>query len=318
MNNSRSVERMEVRSDSLPQVRACPKQVQRFASLRSLCMLLRGYTYSLLGLAVALATAGATGFVLVSSIRHLLWLRMMPTKSGGFVELWLWAITVLSAGAAMVFWYRLVRAVVRWQQRQRSIDELLRPQLKDLSERLSVPGAISPLARWYVLQDGRSAAFTCGLLRPAVVLSTGLLQTLDEQALVAVMHHEAAHAKSYDPLQQSLLWVLRDALGPLGMDALYSRYLIRREILADEAALAAFGGDDAPLLSALLSTATGPGYPEVETWSAGLTGLVEARVEFLETGRAPQLFDTSMRNRLLTSALAVALTMIQALVIWCH
>lgn len=316
--NSRSFKRMDVRSESLSQVRACPKRVQTFTSVRSLCILVRGYTYSLLGLVAALAMAGATGFVLVSSIRHLLWLHMMPAKSGSFIELWLWVITVLSAGAAMVFWYRLVRAVVRWQQRQRSFDEVLRPQLKDLSERLPIPRAISPLARWYLLEDSRSAAFTCGLLRPAVVLSTGLLQTLDEQALVAVMHHEAAHAKSYDPLQQSLLWVLRDAFGPLGMDALYSRYLIRREILADEAALVAFGGDDVPLLSALLSTATGQGYPEVETWSAGLTGLVEARVEFLETGRAPQLFDTSMRNRLLTSALAVALTTVQAVVIWCH
>lgn len=314
---NRDHERIDLHPDDYaPRTRGVSQHGSRSRSLRSVGLAVRGYGYLSLALSVALAMAGAMGFVLVSSVRHLLWLQMMPKNSSSLSSVWLWGTVVVSACVVVVFWYRLVRATVRWQQRRSRFDAHLRPHLAPLS--FYLPIAVSSRTRWYQLEDSRSVAFTWGLLRPAIVLSTGLLESLDKEALVAVMHHEAAHARRYDPLQQSLLWVLSDAFGPFGMEALYRRYLVHREILADESALDAFGGDDVPLLSALVATVAGQGYPEAETWYAGLAGVVEARVEFLETGYAPHLFDTSMRNRLMTSALAVALTTLQAIVTWCH
>lgn len=55
-------------------------------------------------------------------------------------------------------------------------------------------------------------AFCAGLFRPCIYLSTGLLDTLGDKELKAVLLHEAYHCRRYDPLRTLLADVLAAAL----------------------------------------------------------------------------------------------------------
>lgn len=272
------------------------------------------YTYSLLGLGIATAFATAVGFALVSGIRHLLWLHTMGGEGSSTTTLWLETGTVTII--ALVFWYRLISAILRYKYQRRRFMDSMRPYLQAMDE--TVPPLIRNDAAWYMLEDDQCLAFTWGLFGQRIVLSKGLWQTLDEDARQAVMHHEAAHARMRDPLQQSLLLVLSHAMGPFGLRTLYHRYLVRRELIADQAALTASGGDDVPLLSALVAM-TRETEQSLDTRTyAGFASAMQARVQFLETGLMPAWWDGSIRYRLLSSGIAVALTVGEGLLVWCH
>lgn len=47
-------------------------------------------------------------------------------------------------------------------------------------------------------------AFCCGLLKPSICLSTGLLDTLSDKELKAVLFHEDYHCRRFDPLRTFL------------------------------------------------------------------------------------------------------------------
>jgi Zn-dependent protease with chaperone function len=54
--------------------------------------------------------------------------------------------------------------------------------------------------RLMVLEGPSALAFTVGLFRPAIVLSTDLIRSLDTRQLEAVVAHESAHAAGHDNL----------------------------------------------------------------------------------------------------------------------
>jgi len=271
------------------------------------------YAYTLLAVLSSVALATALGFMLISGIRHLLWMRLM---GGHQSSLPFWLETGVAAFLTALFWYRILAATFRQRHEARKLEVRIRTRLLPLVS--AVPTEIQELAKWYQLDSENPMAFTWGIRRHRIALSRGLIETLDETAQVAVMHHEAAHARMHDPLQQSILLVLADAFGPLGLRALYKRYLVRREILADQAALGACNGDDIPLLSALLAVSGGQGLPGTVASYVGLAGVMEARVEFLETRNLPRVWDADLRYRMLASVMAVVLTIGQGLLVWCH
>jgi Zn-dependent protease with chaperone function len=131
-----------------------------------------------------------------------------------------------------------------------------------------------------VVDDDRPQAFCAGLLRPHVYVSRGALEMLGASELSAVLAHERQHAARHDPLRLACTRVLADALffvPPL-------RRLIERqhslaEIGADEAAVAAAGGDRAPLASAMLT------FSEVSAGEA--VGLSPERIDHL-VGESPR------------------------------
>lgn len=271
------------------------------------------YAHASSALCLTGAFGTALGFALVSAIRHLLWFHMAGGRGWGIP---LWIETAVITAVMLAFWYRIVVALLRQRRQRRQFIAQLEPRLKVL--KINVPNAIRDVATWHELDDNRCAAFTWGLFRPRIALSSGLCKILSEPAHQAVMFHEAAHARVYDPLQQLLLAVLADAFGPFGMRALYNRYLIQREIAADQVALAACGGDDIPLLSALMAVARGQNRQETAGGYAGLDGVMEARLSFLETGSAPRVGSGLVHYRLLASLSAIALTIAQGLLVWCH
>jgi Zn-dependent protease with chaperone function len=103
-----------------------------------------------------------------------------------------------------------------------------------------------------VLQDERMVALTAGFGKPRIVLSTGLIDLLDERELQAVLAHEASHRIHRDPLKLFVLRLISDAFGyiPLTRWA-YRNYSILCELTADEHAIANTGSE-AGLGSAML------------------------------------------------------------------
>ncbi len=85
-------------------------------------------------------------------------------------------------------------------------------------------------------------AFTWGLVRPRVVLSTWMVEHLDRKELEAVLAHELAHAVGRDCRTIWLATLLRDATFYLPWAWRARRAVITgKELLADDAAVAATG-----------------------------------------------------------------------------
>lgn len=89
-----------------------------------------------------------------------------------------------------------------------------------------------------LIRDGRSrAAFTHGLLRPRIYISTGLINGLSREELRAVLRHELHHKRRFDPLRFFLLSYLKDTFFYIPV-VKYSidRIRVRKEHEADDAA----------------------------------------------------------------------------------
>lgn len=119
-------------------------------------------------------------------------------------------------------------------------------------------------------------AYCAGFVRPQVAVSRGLLEILDDGALLAVLAHERQHLQRRDPLRYLIADTLVDAAAmvPLAV-ALRQRMEARIEIAADRAALRVVppGALARALLAVVSASAAAPAVP-------GLAGLsaTEARI----------------------------------------
>lgn len=87
--------------------------------------------------------------------------------------------------------------------------------------------------------DGSAPAFTVGLWRPVLVLARGLVESLDDQELEAVVAHEMAHIAAGDHRRKWLLVTLRDILLFTGLSgAAWRRVEAAMEEAADRRAVA--------------------------------------------------------------------------------
>jgi Zn-dependent protease with chaperone function len=103
-----------------------------------------------------------------------------------------------------------------------------------------------------VVPSRRPLAFCLGLLRPAVVVSDGLIERLSEAELRSVIAHEHHHARRRDPLRRALVKAFCD--GFWFVPALRSTaraQAVVSELAADAVAMRSVGAQ--PLASALLA-----------------------------------------------------------------
>ena len=121
-------------------------------------------------------------------------------------------------------------------------------------------------------------AITIGYFSPRILVSTGLLDALDEQEIEAVLHHEAAHVASRDPLRTFLSDACRTALPfiPIIRYAA-SQFDVKKEVEADARVIRVMGSP-APLASALAKVIAG--MPSEPAFGVGLTP-TEARIDAL-------------------------------------
>jgi beta-lactamase regulating signal transducer with metallopeptidase domain len=89
-----------------------------------------------------------------------------------------------------------------------------------------------------VISCSAPIAVTMGFLNPKIILSTGLLNLLDENELEAVIYHELYHKKHRDPLKIFLLSLFASIMWYIPiLKWFHQKYKIIREILADHYAI---------------------------------------------------------------------------------
>jgi Zn-dependent protease with chaperone function len=156
--------------------------------------------------------------------------------------------------------------------------------------------------------DDDAFAVTYGLLRPRILISTGLAAALSRDELAAVLAHERHHLRRRDPLR---LLAARVAAGygcwlPVS-SWLAGRFALRQELACDRAAVTSTGRQ--VLAAALLKLADAPQCPALAAANppGDAPGSLEARVAQLEDGRPPR--QRPATGRVLASAGIVPLLM---------
>ncbi|MEU5991921.1 M56 family metallopeptidase [Spirillospora sp. NPDC047418] len=156
-------------------------------------------------------------------------------------------------------------------------------ELRALTDRLRIGSRIR------VIATSRPFALTYGPRRPRILVSTGLLNALNEAELAAVLAHERAHLGSRDPLKTLCTRVLlaRHFYLP-GVSRLRHRFTVGRELAADRRAVAQHG--TTALAGSLLKVSEGPAWAKAAPAAAMASDdLLSARITQLETGTEPPL-----------------------------
>jgi Zn-dependent protease with chaperone function len=95
-----------------------------------------------------------------------------------------------------------------------------------------------------VIESMEPVAFTMGFLKPKIVLSSTLISILDKAELEAVVYHETAHQKYYDPLKVFVLQIISEAMWYIPLTKWsYQNYKIMIELVADEYAVKRMGSE---------------------------------------------------------------------------
>ena len=157
-------------------------------------------------------------------------------------------------------------------------------------------------ARIDVVEADAAFGLTVGYLRPRIVLSSRLVELLDDSELEAVIRHEFVHASRLDPLRVLLSDFFRAGLPFVpALSYLLEEFRLRKEIEADAVVVESMR-TPGPLAAALRKVLCAG--PSGELTGAGLTP-TEARVDAL-LGRAPRL---PARSSVLLLAVVSALTL---------
>jgi Zn-dependent protease with chaperone function len=143
-------------------------------------------------------------------------------------------------------------------------------------------------SRITVVGSKASFAFTYGLFRPRVAVSSGLVMTATERELNAVLAHEAEHVRGRDPLRTLIadLLAAHHFTLPL-LSHLRASFTAARELTADRRAVADCGTP--AVAGALLKVSGMPGWAvAVPATAMGTPELLGARIAQLEAGRPPR------------------------------
>jgi hypothetical protein len=187
--------------------------------------------------------------------------------------------SVLAFGSAIA----VARALLRIWREQRLLERLPGEAFA------SVPtstGAI-PVD---VVQSTTANAFCVGLVRPRVIVTSGLLARLDEGELGAALMHEVEHARARGPLKVALAHVAARALFWLpAVGDLLDRFVLLSELAADRAAIAA---TSRAALAGALSEAIETPHP---LSAVALADLAAPRIDrlFDESAELPPIFRRS-------------------------
>jgi hypothetical protein len=121
-------------------------------------------------------------------------------------------------------------------------------------------------------------AFSAGLLKPRLYLSSGALHHIETAELAAVIEHEVHHCDRRDPLRLLIVHLLSESLFFLpAMHRLSQRYRTLAELAADDAAVS-MGSCPGTLAAALLAFTEGT--------RPGVVGIAPERVDHLLGERA--------------------------------
>lgn len=172
------------------------------------------------------------------------------------------------------------------------------PFLADVAARLGIADHV-------ILFDAPAAAFTAGIVRPRIYVSTAALSDLAGDELEAVLLHERAHLLRRDPLRVSAARLIASALFfvPLA-DELRRRFELGKELDADRDVVTV-QRRVAPLAGAL-ERLGGRGTPTVQQVAVAGWSCASARIDQLEGVEACRLLPAVPARAKWLSALALA------------
>src|ERR671937_637419 len=238
------------------------------------------------------------------------WVRCGGAPPGCRAGAALWslacAILVIAAlGLLVLVSWRAVQSVRRQRQHTwMALEPLLScrsvPASADLADLLR---ALHLETRTQVVDLDTPVAVCYGLLRPRLVLSTGITRGLSRAELEAVVRHERAHLRRRDPLRLVLVRALADAVpaAPVLCQAA-AAVATAQELAADRDALAAVGAD--ALGGALLKVGDALGPLRGHGAAIGAFSTIDARIDQLLGVPPPRL---SPAPTAIPAALAVLL-----------
>lgn len=146
-------------------------------------------------------------------------------------------------------------------------------------------------------------AFTHGLFRPKIYLSTGLTTSLDREELNGVFLHELHHKRHFDPLRFFLLNFLRDTFFYIPyIKHLADSMRFKREKKADDAAVAALL-EPLSLAGALVKVAAfnkDLAFMPVSIIGGKEEGMITGRIKRLVEGGEIRLAAPSKRSLILS------------------
>lgn len=256
-------------------------------------------------LASLAAAAVALSSSFVASRTVVVWCRdFVLARPSGKIE----AASAVVAGSVVavaginVAGFFLKEALAAWRFRRAVADRAVRAPGKVSAAAADAGLATPPL----VVADLRPFAYTFGMFRPVIVVSTGLASSVSLAELRAVLAHERHHQEARHPLV-AVFWeatrraffflpVLRDASDHFG---------IVRELAADRASAGRWGAR--PLASALLKAASLPPGPA----ASAHFGALRVRAVALADGGAHAPLRIS-HARAAVSALALAALVVLA------
>lgn len=270
----------------------------------------RSFWFALALAATLWATVATLAGVLVATVApcvtHLI---PMPARPVCIPHAWpavwipwlaLGTATIAAAGCLVA----AARSIHRQMARTRTtVAAIVAAEVTTPSRARSAAEAVG-IRRLAVVDISRPVAITRGFLRTAVVVSTGLLERVDDEELCAILAHEAEHARMRDPLRVFCVRAAAVAMWPFPVvrDLTFHAEL-GTEIAADRAAQARCGLG--PLVRGLDVVLAG--MTEVDDAAVNSIGGLRQRLEFLESGRPPtlRLQPTRLRLSLLSSAVIV-------------
>jgi len=254
----------------------------------------------LVGTAATLAAYPVCGFIIYvlvpllglspGALAHLGPVCLLPALA-------LTALVGASAGLAVRMLARQMSASRRLSRRVRALALPPPPELSAAAKATGLDGRVA------VLDSPEQFSFVYGLLVPRVAIGRGFLESLTAEELRAVLEHERYHVRHLDPLRALLGKALTEAFFLLpSLEVLRLRYEAGRELAADRCAERV--GGCRPLLGALSKALEEPGREPVISASLADTGLLDARIYRLETGKVPALGSIGLQG-LLASALGI-------------
>jgi Zn-dependent protease with chaperone function len=194
----------------------------------------------------------------------------------------LWLAGLTRAALAIMLIHGVVILWRRLRQNHHFVTRLNAAAITPLPirlNRLCIELGLAP--NMVVLETPSPLAFCYGLLKPRICLSTGLLNSLNDIELKAVLLHETHHCRHYDPLRTLLANVLAATFFLLPAVAEWrDMFLSSVELMADRHAIHRIGrpplaGAMYKLLKHPLAIQFAPGITGINTFNANQARLVQ-------------------------------------------
>ncbi len=160
-------------------------------------------------------------------------------------------ITMLNAVIAYALLVTISKVVKQYIGSRKMMRKLLAN--REITHTASLIERFKPINQHImVIRHAQPLAFTAGLRRPLVVLSTAMIEMLSDEELDAVVHHEIYHQQNHDTYKIFMMQLIARSLWfiPLVRWSL-NNYNIMSELMADEYAVRQSGSEQG-LGSALL------------------------------------------------------------------